>query len=623
MPQALPDPRARRRSENTRWCFAVSTLVWFMLAAQAPPIPQPPETMQNPRMPDLPALPHDLDNRGERPILPIIPLSSPRPQTGSSSVSSFVAGLKGNDAVLEIALGQGRILSTRTDLSGPGGKAVIAVGDPSVMDFVVLSPRQMRLVGHRLGTTDLSITTNDGQILNFEVHVIADLSILEMRLKALFPDASVTLSQASGDIVVQGQARSPGQVAHIIQIVTTHVAAITTPIPGGGGSGGSFLNAANPNQGDQSQAPPVPPANPIGIVTPELNPANRPLNMIFGAPRIVNLLRIPTSQQVLLKVRIAELNRTSLRQIGANFLGVDPRNGAIVGTQIGVPATALGQVGNSVTTPTSIGRQLYGGAETGSTTATTLFGIFQDNHFEFMLSALRQNGLVKILAEPNLVALSGQRASFLAGGEYPVPIPQVSGSGVAPTITVTFKQFGVLLSFLPTIIDDDVIRLAVAPEVSEIDTAVSVTLVAGGSAVPGLSTRKAETTVELHPGQTLAMAGLLQLELDGTTTRIPYLGDLPIIGPFFSNSTAARIEKELVVLVTPYLVEPMHKGQVPSTPGDEVKEPGDLEFYLLNRIEGRTGRDVRSTTSWDDPFHVSHVLDLERNYVAGPSGFSQ
>ena len=133
-----------------------------------------------------------------------------------------------------------------------------------------------------------------------------------------------------------------------------------------------------------------------------------------------------------------------------------------------------------------------------------------------MLSALRQNGLVKILAEPNLVALSGQRASFLAGGEYPVPIPQVSGSGVAPTITVSFKQFGVLLSFLPTIIDDNVIRLAVAPEVSEIDNAVSVTLVAGGSPVPGLSTRKAETTVELHPGQTLAMAGLLQLELDGT-----------------------------------------------------------------------------------------------------------
>ena len=133
-----------------------------------------------------------------------------------------------------------------------------------------------------------------------------------------------------------------------------------------------------------------------------------------------------------------------------------------------------------------------------------------------MLSALRQNAVLKILAEPNLVALSGQRASFLAGGEFPVPIPQVSASGVAPTITVSFKRFGVALNFLPTIIDDDVIRLAVAPEVSEIDNAIAITLVAGGSPVPGLNTRKVSTTVELHPGQTLAIAGLLQLEMDGT-----------------------------------------------------------------------------------------------------------
>ena len=283
-------------------------------------------------------------------------------------------------------VGQGRILSTRADLSGPGGKAVVAVGDPSVMDFVVLSPRQLRLIGHRLGSTDLSITTNDGQIFSFEVHVIADLSILEMRLKSLFPDASLTLSQASGNIVVSGQARSPGQVAHIIQIVTTHVTALTTPIPASSGGPSSFQNPANPNPGDQSRQARCAPS-PMGIASPELNPATTTRNMIFGTPRIVNLIRIPTSQQVLLKVRIAELNRTSLRQIGANFLGVDPRNGAIVGTQIGVPATAVGQVGNSVTTPTSIGRQLYGGAETGSATATTLFGIFQDNHFEFMLSA--------------------------------------------------------------------------------------------------------------------------------------------------------------------------------------------------------------------------------------------
>ena len=387
-----------------------------------------------------------------------------------------------------------------------------------------------------------------------------------------------------------------------------------------------MIPAAGPNPAVLVETPSpasMPIMTPAAVVTPELNPSMRELNTVLGPPRIVNLIRIPTSQQVLLKVRVAELNRSSLRQIGANFLGVDPANGAIVGTQLAGPSTAVGLIGQSTTLPQSIGRKLFAGATTGTTTNTTVFGIFQDNHFEFMLTALRQNALLKILAEPNLLALSGQRASFLAGGEFPVPIPQVSASGVAPTITVSFKRFGVLLDFLPTIMDDDVIRLAVAPEVSEIDNAIAITLVAGGSPVPGLNTRKVQTTVELHPGQTLAIAGLLQLELDGTLNRIPYLGDLPIVGPFFSNNTGRRIEKELVVLVTPYLVEPMSKGQIPPGPGDEVKEPSDLEFYLLGRIEGRTGRDVRSTTSWDDPFHVSHVLDLEKNYVAGPSGFSQ
>jgi pilus assembly protein CpaC len=253
---------------------------------------------------------------------------------------------------------------------------------------------------------------------------------------------------------------------------------------------------------------------------------------------------------------------------------------------------------------------------------TTVFGIFQDANFEFTLNALRKNAFLKILAEPNLVALSGHHASFLAGGEFPVPIPQVSAGGVAPTITVRFREFGVRLNFVPFILDGEIIRLTVAPEVSQIDFTIAVTLVAGGSPVPGLNTRKALTTVELRQGQTLAIAGLLQLSMDGTTTRIPGLGDLPILGPFFSNTTGSRTEKELIVLVTPYLVEPMNRDQVPPGPGDEVQEPNDLEFYFLNRIEGKTGIDFRSTTVWDDPLHIYRHLKLEKKYVHGPSGFS-
>ena len=332
-------------------------------------------------------------------------------------------------------------------------------------------------------------------------------------------------------------------------------------------------------------------------------------------PRIINLLRVAGSQQVMLKVRIAELNRTAMRLIGCNFLGVDPHTGGIVGSQIAGPTSYLGTISDN---------HLSGSASLGPNGAnSTVFGIFQHANFEFSLTALRENGLLKVLAEPNLVALNGQLASFLAGGEFPVPVPQVSASGVAPTITVQFSEFGVRLGFVPYILDGDVIRLTVAPEVSNIDFTIAVTLVAGGSPVPGLDTRKAQTTVELREGQTLAIAGLLQLTLSGQTNRIPGLGDLPIIGPFFSNTNSGRIEKELVVLVTPYLVEPMSHGQVPPTPGDEVKEPNDLEFFFLNRIEARTGKDFRATTAWDDVYNLRHHLKLEKKYVNGPVGFSE
>ncbi len=145
----------------------------------------------------------------------------------------------------------------------------------------------------------------------------------------------------------------------------------------------------------------------------------------------------------------------------------------------------------------------------------------------------------------------------------------------------------------------------------------------GGSPVPGLNTRTSHTTVELKQGETLAIAGLMQLSLDGQTQRLPGLGDLPYIGAFFSNTTSSRIEKELVVMVTPYLVEPMAPGQVPAGPGDEVREPNDLEFFLLNRIEGRTGIDKRSTTSYDDPLHLIRHSLVEKKYLIGPSGYSK
>jgi pilus assembly protein CpaC len=571
--------------------------------------------------------------------LPRLKLSEPRPASGSRSVSSFVDSLKGNDAAFEVLVGQGRILTVKEDLAAGPNQPLIAAGDPSVIEFSVINSRQIRVTGLRVGVTDLSISTGQNQVYSFEVRVLADLGLLQGRLRAFFPDASIKLGQLRDHIVVEGEARDNAQVARIIETVTSYLQSVqvgqqrqvmgqqgrgfSLPTPMGGGA---VPGQANPPGEPTPVEPGAVPGGgllPSGIALPDMGGPIQVTGAI-APTRIINLLRVPGSQQVMLKVRIAELNRTALRTIGSNFLGVDPKTGAIVGSQIASPVTAAGQVG---VVPT-LGSHLYGSATAPiapvtSSGGTTVFGIFRDGNFMFTLNALRTNGLAKILAEPNLVAFNGQKASFLAGGEYPVPVPQVSASGVAPTVTVQFKEFGVRLGFVPYILDGDRIRLTVAPEVSTIDTAIAVTLVAGGSPIPGLETRKALTTVELEQGQTLAIAGLLTLQLNGTTDRIPGLGDLPIIGPFFSNTSSMRTETELVVLVTPYLIEPMHHDQVPPTPGDEVKEPNDLELFFLNRIESRTGKDFRATTKWDDVFHLRDLLKLERKYVQGPVGFSE
>jgi pilus assembly protein CpaC len=549
-----------------------------------------------------------------------LPGRGPRPLP---EVTSFVDKLTSNDATFDVILGQSRILPLKVDLKDR--PTSVAVGDPTVIDFNIINTRQIRIVGQRLGVTDFSIVSGD-QVYSFEVRVVADLDPLRLQLRAAFPDAQLQVAAIRDHIVVEGQARDTPQVARIMETIKAYLDSIYVTelrkirqtqmlggvIPQGAAAPPQQINPPPmPTPGTPERAPvPVP----VFPVTPELG-APATIEATVLRPQIVNLIKVPGPQQVLLKVRIAELNRTALRQIGADFLGINPRTGAIVGTQIGGA--------NVVATGTASDSRLVGAATTSASSQTTAFGIFQRGDVEVMLSALRRNSILKILAEPNLMAMNGHQASFLAGGKFPVPIPQtVTGGGIGTSVTVQFERFGVELEFLPFILDDDRIRLSVHPQVSSIDFAIGTTLVPGGSPVPGLNSREAKTTVELRQGQTLAIAGLLQLTLDGQTSRIPGLGDLPILGPFFSNTMETRVEKELVVLVTPYLIEAMNPDQVPPTPGDEVKEPNDLEFYLLNRLEGRTGVDFRSTVQYDDALHVLRCLmKLEKEHVRGPHGF--
>jgi pilus assembly protein CpaC len=528
----------------------------------------------------------------------MLPVKDPKPL---KDVRSVFDDLPANDAAFQIILGQSRILTIKEKLKAP---IVIAVGDPSVVDFNVIDPRdprQIRLVGQRIGTTDLSIVTADDRVFTFEIHVVADLDPLRAKLRELYPDAQLKLSEMRHHLVVEGQARDTAQVAHILETIRAYQRSIRA-------------TEARRIKGRSAVRPVVPAVGPAEpVVLPEQVALD--ITVELPEPALINLIRVPGPQQVLLKVRVAELNRTALRQIGTDIVGFDRKNGTIVGTQIGGASTLVttgGAVGG-IPSPADI-----------NPASTTVFGVFNRADFEIFFSALRRNSLLKILAEPNLVALNGHKASFLAGGKFPVPVAQSSSGGAAPAVTVQFEPFGVSLDFVPQILDGDSIRLDVHPVVSSIDTALGTVLVPGGTPVPGIDSREAQTTVELKQGQTLAIAGLLQLTLDGTTSRIPGLGDLPILGPFFSNTTSSRVEKELIVLITPYLVEPMNPDQVPPIPGDEVKAPNDLELYFLGRIEGRTGRDFRATTEYDDATHVlRHFLKLEKDHVCGPHGFSE
>jgi pilus assembly protein CpaC len=196
-----------------------------------------------------------------------------------------------------------------------------------------------------------------------------------------------------------------------------------------------------------------------------------------------------------------------------------------------------------------------------------------------LIDALKEDGLVKVLAEPTLIALSGQSANFLAGGEFPIPVPQGLG-----TVAIEYKTFGVGLNFTPTVLSEDVINIKVAPEVSELDFSTAVQF--SGFVVPGITTRQASTTVELADGQSFAIAGLLRDSVKEQVSKFPLLGDIPILGALFRSQSFLKNETELIIIITPHLVKPLNMAKQ-TLPTDFYIEPSDAEFYIEGRMEGR------------------------------------
>jgi pilus assembly protein CpaC len=281
----------------------------------------------------------------------------------------------------------------------------------------------------------------------------------------------------------------------------------------------------------------------------------------FAPQAVTNALTVQGSQQVLLQVKFAEVSRTLVKQlgIGHDLLVTAGDFSFSVITSPALPIAGFAPFATSVL-----------GINAGGFNLTTTF------------ESLEQKGLVKTLAEPNLVALSGDTANFLAGGEFPVPVLQ---SGSSDAITVEYKEFGVGLAFTPTVIGKDLINLIVAPEVSRLDQQNSVTV--NGTTVPGLATRRAKTTIELRDGQSFAIAGLLQDSYQDASSGLPWLGDVPILGLLFRSTGYQHNQTELVILVTPHLVKPASSPAEIALPTDRLALPSDADLFLFGRMEGQ------------------------------------
>ena len=275
-----------------------------------------------------------------------------------------------------------------------------------------------------------------------------------------------------------------------------------------------------------------------------------------------NQMRVSSDIQVSLRVRIAEVSRNVTRALGINWQAIG----------------SLGRLGVGLVTNNAI--SVTNGA------ASVLSGLVTDhrgNSINSMIDALANDNLIRVLAEPNLTAMSGEAASFLVGGEFPVPVSQQNG-----TITVEFKQYGVALAFVPTVISGDRIRMKVRPEVSQLTTQGAVQLTAGNSAIqiPALTVRRAETTIELGSGQSFAMAGLLLDSSNQAVNALPGIGELPILGSLFRSDAFVRNETELVIIVTPYITRPVNNPTALRLPTEGVRPPSDLERLLLLRQVG-------------------------------------
>lgn len=372
--------------------------------------------------------------------------------------------------------------------------AELSIANPGIADISTLSDKSIYVLGKAPGRTTLTLLSPEGTLIsNVEVHVTPDIAEFKERLQQILPGENIEVRTANDGIVLSGQVSSTARLDRALDL------------------------------------------------------ANR-----YAPDRVSNLMVVGGTQQVMLKVRFAEMNRSVSKALGGGL------------SVIGSGTDGSGSIGGGTGLASS-----FGGAGVS-------FGV-GDLTFQVLLEALETKGMVRTLAEPNLTALSGQEAKFLAGGEYPVPVSQENN-----TVTVEFKPFGVELNFTPVVVDQDIINLTIDAAVSSLDPANGISI-NDGFDISAFKRRQTSTTVEMRDGESFAIAGLLQDDFRNDVTQLPWAADIPILGALFRSAEYQRSQSELVIIVTPHLVTPV-AGAALALPTDRVRIPTERELFLFGDV---------------------------------------
>lgn len=387
--------------------------------------------------------------------------------------------------------------------------AELSIANPGIADISSLSDRTIYVLGKAPGTTTLTLLDATGKLItNVDVVVAADVTEFKQRLRQILPNEKIEVRTANDGIVLSGTASSAQKMQRALDL------------------------------------------------------AER-----YAPERVSNLMSVGGIQQVMLKVRFAEMQRNVRKSLSSSLALNGNINGRTVNGGTGTTNTSGGST-------TSLGGNIPAANEN---TGALLFGFGVGSvEVGLLLEALENKGVVRTLAEPNLVALSGQEAKFLAGGEYPVPVSQDDG-----TITVEFKPFGVELDFVPRVVDGDLVNLELRAGVSAIDPTNGFRTEA--FTIDAFRRRETSTTVELRDGQSFAIAGLLQDEFIDSNGQIPWLGDIPVLGALFRSAEYQRQQSELVVIISAHLVTPT-RGEALALPTDRIKPPSESDLFLFGNV---------------------------------------